>query len=88
MSITEWDTPWNGTRAANQVIVEEAGGEMRQLDAARSPFTYNRENSLNANGFYILNRPENKLVPDDFYSRIERPIFSPRRTRHSTPSAD
>ena len=56
----EWDT------AANQVIVEEAGGEMRQLDAARSPFTYNRENSLNANGFYILNRPENKLVPDDF----------------------
>lgn len=56
----EWDT------AANQVIVEEAGGEMRQLDAERSPFTYNRVNSLNANGFYILNRPENNLVPDDF----------------------
>lgn len=56
----EWDT------AANQVIVEEAGGEMRQLDAERSPFLYNRENSLNANGFYILNRPENDLVPRDF----------------------
>ena len=52
----EWDT------AANQVIVEEAGGVMRQLDKERSPFLYNREDSLNAHGFYILNSPENNLV--------------------------
>lgn len=56
----EWDT------AANQVIVEEAGGIMRQLDRKRSAFSYNREDSLNANGFYILNKPENDLVDEDF----------------------
>ena len=55
----EWDT------AANQVIVEEAGGVMRQLDKTRSEFSYNRENSLNANGFYILNKPENDLADAD-----------------------
>ncbi len=61
----EWDT------AANQVIVEEAGGIMRQLDSGRSKFTYNRQNSLNANGFYILNCPENDLVDSDFIIQSE-----------------
>lgn len=56
----EWDT------AANQVIVEEAGGIMRQLDKKRSEFLYNREDSLNANGFYILNKQENDLADVDF----------------------
>ena len=56
----EWDT------AANQVIIEEAGGIMRQLDKARSEFVYNREDSLNANGFYILNKAENDLADADF----------------------
>lgn len=56
----EWDT------AANQVIVEEAGGIMRQLDKNRSEFVYNRKDSLNANGFYILNKPENDLADPDF----------------------
>lgn len=49
----EWDT------AAMQCIVEEAGGIFRQMDD--SPMTYNREDSLNAKGFYALNRAENRL---------------------------
>jgi 3'(2'), 5'-bisphosphate nucleotidase len=49
----EWDT------AAMQCIVEEAGGLLRQMDD--SEMLYNREDSLNAKGFYILNRIENKL---------------------------
>lgn len=49
----EWDT------CAMQCIVEEAGGILRQMDG--SEMTYNRENSLNDKGFYILNREENKL---------------------------
>jgi 3'(2'), 5'-bisphosphate nucleotidase len=49
----EWDT------AAVQIIAEEAGGIFRQLDD--SEMTYNRENSLNEKGFYILNKIENKL---------------------------
>lgn len=49
----EWDT------AAMQCIVEEAGGIFRQMDD--SPMTYNREDSLNAKGFYALNRVENRL---------------------------
>lgn len=49
----EWDT------AAMQCIVEEAGGIFRQLDG--SPMRYNRKNSLNEKGFYILNRIENKF---------------------------
>ncbi len=56
----EWDT------AAYQVIVEEAGGIIRQLDPERSPFTYNRADSLNANGFYVLNSIENNIIDDDF----------------------
>lgn len=49
----EWDT------AAMQCIVEEAGGIFKQMDDTE--MTYNRENSLNAKGFYILNCIENKL---------------------------
>jgi len=49
----EWDT------AAMQCIVEEAGGIFRQMDD--SEMTYNRENSLNEKGFYVLNHPKNKL---------------------------
>ena len=49
----EWDT------AAMQCIVEEAGAVFRQMDD--SEMLYNREDSLNAKGFYILNSPENKL---------------------------
>ncbi len=50
----EWDT------AAVQCIVEEAGGIFKQLDD--SDMVYNRENSLNEKGFYILNKIENKLI--------------------------
>ena len=50
----EWDT------AAMQCIVEEAGAVFRQMDD--SPMTYNRANSLNDKGFYIINSLENKLV--------------------------
>lgn len=49
----EWDT------AAMQCIVEEAGGIFRQMDD--SPMRYNRVNSLNEKGFYILNNEANKL---------------------------
>ncbi len=50
----EWDT------AAMQCIVEEAGGILRQMDD--SEMFYNREDSLNSKGFYILNDIENKLI--------------------------
>lgn len=50
----EWDT------AAMQCIIEEAGGILRQMDD--SEMTYNRKDSANHKGFYILNRLENKLV--------------------------
>lgn len=50
---SEWDT------AALQCIVEEAGGIFKQMDD--SEMVYNRENTLNEKGFYILNRIENKL---------------------------
>ena len=49
----EWDT------AAMQCIVEEAGGLLMQMDDTE--MLYNREDSLNAKGFYILNSIENKL---------------------------
>lgn len=52
----EWDT------AAMQCIVEEAGGIFRQMDD--SEMCYNRENSLNEKGFYVLNRKENLLTLD------------------------
>ncbi|MDE7014064.1 MAG: 3'(2'),5'-bisphosphate nucleotidase CysQ [Kineothrix sp.] len=50
----EWDT------AAMQCIAEEAGAVFRQMDGTR--MCYNRENSLNEKGFYILNCNENLLV--------------------------
>lgn len=50
----EWDT------AAMQCIVEEAGAIFRQMD--ETPMRYNRENSLNAKGFYIINRKENHMT--------------------------
>lgn len=50
----EWDT------AAMQCIVEEAGGIFRQMDGAE--MLYNRENSVNEKGFYVVNREENKLI--------------------------
>lgn len=50
----EWDT------AAMQCIVEEAGGILRQMDG--SPLVYNRTNTLNEKGFYIVNRVENIWV--------------------------
>lgn len=43
----EWDT------AAMQCIVEEAGGIFRQMDDSK--MCYNREDSLNAKGFYASN---------------------------------
>lgn len=49
----EWDT------AAMQCIVEEAGGIFRQMD--NTPMLYNREDSLNAKGFFILNKIDNLL---------------------------
>lgn len=49
----EWDT------AAMQCIIEEAGGVFKQMDD--SEMLYNRKNSLNEKGFYILNDIYNKL---------------------------
>ncbi|BES66409.1 3'(2'),5'-bisphosphate nucleotidase CysQ [Gottschalkiaceae bacterium SANA] len=50
----EWDT------AAMQCIVEEAGGIFRQMDG--SEMLYNRENTLNEKGFYVVNQRENIWV--------------------------
>ena len=47
----EWDT------AAMQCIAEQAGAIFRQMD--HSEMLYNRENTLNEKGFYIVNRKEN-----------------------------
>ncbi len=49
----EWDT------AAMQIIAEEAGGIFAQLD--NTPMRYNRHNSLNEKGFYVVNNHENLL---------------------------
>ncbi len=49
----EWDT------AAMEIIVSEAGGVFKQLDD--TVMCYNRKISTNNNGFYIVNREENKL---------------------------
>ena len=53
----EWDT------AAVQCVIEEAGGVFRQLDDD-SVMRYNRENTVNDKGFYILNSAENALHKD------------------------
>ena len=52
----EWDT------AAMQIVCEEAGGIFGQLDKDFSPMRYNRENNVNENGFFIINREENRLL--------------------------
>lgn len=50
----EWDT------AAMQCIAEEAGAIFRQMDG--TIMTYNREDSRNSQGFYVLSRQEYLLV--------------------------
>lgn len=50
----EWDT------AAMQCITEQAGAVFRQMD--NTEMLYNREDTLNAKGFYIVNRQENIWV--------------------------
>ncbi len=49
----EWDT------AAMQCIAEEAGAIFMQMDD--TPMLYNRENSLNDKGFYIINSKKNRI---------------------------
>lgn len=49
----EWDT------AAMQCIVEEAGAVFCQMDGSK--MLYNRENSLNDKGFYIVNHRDHLL---------------------------
>lgn len=49
----EWDT------AAMQCVVEQAGGVFLQGDS--TPMRYNRENTLNEKGFFILNNIENRF---------------------------
>ena len=50
----EWDT------CAEQLIVEEAGGVLLSgLDD--KPLVYNRTDPCNRDGFYVLNRMENRL---------------------------
>lgn len=53
----EWDT------AAMQCIVEEAGGVFKQIDG--TVMFYNRVNTLNDKGFYILNNLNNKFIFDN-----------------------
>jgi len=50
----EWDT------CAMQCIAEQAGGIFMQMD--RTPMRYNRNNTLNEKGFFIVNREENIFV--------------------------
>lgn len=50
----EWDI------AAMAVIIEEAGGVILEMD--HSEFKFNRKNTRNEKGFYILNSLENRLV--------------------------
>lgn len=50
----EWDT------AAMQCIAEEAGGIFRQMDD--TAMYYNREDSVNRKGFYIINNKANRLT--------------------------
>lgn len=55
--IMEWDT------AAMECIVEEAGGLVRQMDGTK--LIYNKPLPEHKQGFYILNREENKLILKD-----------------------
>lgn len=49
----EWDT------AAMHCIAQEAGATIKQMDGTE--LLYNRENTLNEKGFYIINHVENVL---------------------------
>jgi len=49
----EWDT------AAMQAICEEAGALFKQMDD--SELLYNREDHLNAKGFYVINSLDNRM---------------------------
>ncbi len=49
--------------AAMQCIAEEAGAIFMQMDD--TPMLYNREDSLNSKGFYIINNISNKLELQD-----------------------
>ncbi len=50
----EWDT------AAMQAVCEEAGAIFKQMDG--SEMLYNREDHLNAKGFYVINTIDNYLA--------------------------
>jgi 3'(2'), 5'-bisphosphate nucleotidase len=50
----EWDT------CAMQCVAECAGAIVMQMD--KTPLTYNRHNTLNDKGFFIVNRKENIFV--------------------------
>ena len=50
----EWDT------AAEQIIIEEAGGYLLKFDG--TPIRYNREDVYNRDGYIICNRKENFLL--------------------------
>lgn len=49
----EWDL------AAMEILIREAGGIILEMDGR--PFRYNRQDPLNAKGFYVLNSLQNKL---------------------------
>lgn len=51
---SEWDT------AAMQGIIEEAGGIFKQMNGIE--MFYNRKNTLNEKGFFVVNRKENIWV--------------------------
>lgn len=51
---SQWDT------AAMELIVKEAGGVFLQLD--HTPMIYNREDTLNRKGFYVINDINNELL--------------------------
>ncbi len=51
----EWDT------CAEQLIVEEAGGYLLSGGAVEAPLRYNRPDSCNREGFFVVNRMENRL---------------------------
>lgn len=51
--------------AAMVLIVEEAGGIVRQLD--HSEFEFNREDIYNRKGYYILNHIDNLFDYNEFY---------------------
>jgi len=51
----EWDV------AAMDCIVRKAGGIMRNLKTGEK-MKYNRENPINEDGFYVVNKEENKIM--------------------------